>query len=117
MTDVVMETLLSRLARKLNLEEPEEELTALLEDELSDAEGELMLYLGVDLLDQGFWPKVVELAALFYRRDCVSHPDLKSRSYAEGQVSESETYLSDQDYQSAVQELFAGLSRYRRVTC
>ncbi|MCD8190555.1 MAG: hypothetical protein LUD78_10110 [Clostridiales bacterium] len=69
MTDEIMETLLVQLERKLGLDAPEDDEIALLEDELSDAEGELLLYLGVDELDSGMLCKAVELAALFYRRD------------------------------------------------
>ncbi|MCD7837833.1 MAG: hypothetical protein LUG65_02830, partial [Clostridiales bacterium] len=93
MTDEVMETLLVQLERKLGMDTPEDDEIALMEDELTDAEGELLLYLGVDELDSKMLGKVVELAALFYRRDVSEAEGRKSSAYTEGQVSQSDTYL------------------------
>lgn len=117
MTEEMLGVLLPRLERALHLEEPDEELTILLEDELCDAEGELLLYLGDSELKEVMMPKVVELAAVFYRRDCAEHAALRGVSYAEGQLSQSETYLTPEDYYSAVQEIVSSLARYRRVSC
>ena len=64
MTEVLLETLLERLQRKLSLPDPDSEELALLADELSDAEGKLLLYLDVDALEERFHGTVVELAAL-----------------------------------------------------
>ena len=117
MTEEMLSNLLPKLERALHLEEPDEEMTVLLEDELYDAEGELLLYLGVRELEEIMMPKVVELAAVFYRRDCAEHMDLRSVRFEEGQLSQSETYLSADDYRNAVQEIVSGLARYRSVSC
>ncbi|MCD8147094.1 MAG: hypothetical protein LUD84_07460 [Clostridiales bacterium] len=117
MTDEVMETLLEQLERKLGLDAPEDDEIALLEDELSDAEGELLLYLGIDELDSGMLHKAVELAALFYRRDVSEAEGRKSSAYSEGQVSQSDTYLGPEEYQEAVADILDSLARYRRVGC
>ena len=70
MTEVLLETLLERLQRKLSLPDPDSEELALLADELSDAEGKLLLYLDVDALEERFHGTVVELAALVTVRRC-----------------------------------------------
>ena len=54
MTEVLLETLLERLQRKLSLPDPDSEELALLADELSDAEGKILLYLAVQPLT--LWP-------------------------------------------------------------
>ena len=69
MTEVLLETLLERLQRKLSLTDPDSEELALLADELTDAEGKLLLYLDMDNLEERFHGKVVELAALYYQQD------------------------------------------------
>lgn len=111
-----METLLIRLQRKLGLDEPDEDTMLLLEDSLLDAEGELLLYLNREQLPDALNSKVVELAALFYQQDTVEiTPGVKSSSYSEGNVSQSETYQTAADYQAAIDSLLAGLARYRLV--
>lgn len=117
MTDDVMETLLEQLERKLGMDAPEDDEVALLEDELADAEAELLLYLSVDELDSGMLRKVVELAALFYRQDVSEAAGRRSSAYAEGQVSQSETYLGPEEYREAVADILDSLARYRRVGC
>lgn len=117
MTDEVMEQLLVRLERKLGLEEPEEDTVALLEDELWDAEGEILLYLDLQALEENLLNKVVELAAIFYRRDQSESGGVKSSSYSEGQVSQSDTYMGPEEYRAAVNEVLDSLARYRRVSC
>ena len=117
MTDEVMEQLLVQLKRKLGLEEPEEEVMLLLEDELWDAEGEILLYLDRQSLDSGMLGKVVELAAIFYQRDRMESAVIRSSSYSEGQISQSDTYMGPEEYQKAVAEVLGSLARYRRVSC
>lgn len=117
MTDERLGILLPRIQRALGLDDPDIDTLTLLEDELRDAEGELCLYLGVSELEEALLPKVTALAAVFYRRDRSLHGDVKSVSYTEGQLSQSETYLSAADYRSAVAEIEGELARYRRVTC
>lgn len=117
MTEELLGTLLPRLKRTLRLDVVDDETLELMEDELRDAEGEIMLYLGVKELPDAVFPKVVELAAIFYHRDCAEHPELKSVSYGEGQLSQSETYLNAREYRGMVEELVKTLARYRRVSC
>lgn len=114
-----MEQALTQLLRRLRMREPDEEEILLLTDEVLDAEGELLLYLGMDELEERFLPKVVELAALFYERDRheLERSGLKSESYAEGQISQSQTYLSLSEFRSGVAEVLESLARFRRVSC
>ena len=119
MTTQQLEILRQKLQRKLGLEEPEEEVTLLLCDELLDAESELMLYLGTDQLDEQFFPKAVELAALYFQRDKRELGDsgLKSASDSEGQVSQMESYLTPKELRSGAMAILESLARYRRVRC
>lgn len=119
MTEALMELAMARLIRKLGLEEPEEEVTLLLTDELLDAEGELLLYLGMDSLEEQFLSKAVELAALFYQRDKreLDKTALRSESYSEGQISQSQSYLTPAEFRSGMAEVLESVARYRRVSC
>ena len=89
----------------------------LLGDELLDAEGELLLYLGWEALDETLMGKAVELAALYYQQDRMMERGYRSRNYSEGQVSQSDSYLTPDQMRETAEELFRGLARYRRVTC
>ncbi|MCD8381404.1 MAG: hypothetical protein LUC30_00590 [Clostridiales bacterium] len=119
MTSEQMESSLERLERKLGLEEPEEDVVLLLEDELLDAEGELMLYLGVSSLEEQFLYKTVELAALYYQRDRweLESGGLRTSAYSEGQISQSEQYLSPAELRAGTAEILDSLARFRRVSC
>ena len=94
MTDVQLEQATERLQRKLNLTDPDGDTLALLGDELLDAEGELLLYLGWEALDETLMGKAVELAALYYQQDRMMERGYRSRNYSEGQVSQSDSYLT-----------------------
>ena len=119
MTGAQTEQALARLCRRLGMEDAEEDTLLLLEDELLDAETELLLYLGADSLEEQWLSKAVELAALYYQRDRreLEGGGLQSASYAEGQISQSERYLSPAEFRSGVAEILESLARYRRVTC
>lgn len=118
MTEVLLETLLERLQRKLSLPAPDSEELALLADELSDAEGKLLLYLDVDALEERFHGTVVELAALYYQQDKQSEDGgYASRSYTEGQVTQSDSYLTPSQLKQAEAEVLERIARYRRVSC
>ena len=117
MTDVQLEQATERLQRKLNLTDPDGDTLALLGDELLDAEGELLLYLGWEALDETLMGKAVELAALYYQHDRMMERGYRSRNYSEGQVSQSDSYLTPDQMRETAEELFRGLARYRRVTC
>jgi len=119
MTEAQMELAVTRLIRRLGLEEPEEEVILLLTDEVLDAEGELLLYLGMESLEERFLPKVVELAGLFYQRDAAELGEslLRAESYTEGQISQSRQYLSLSEYRAGLSEVLESLARYRRVSC
>lgn len=114
MTDEKLAILRFRLQRKLGLEELDEDVIELLEEELSDAEGELLLYLNRPELPPGMEGKAVELAALFYRQDVTENPGLKSASYSEGDVSQNETYMTTVEYRAAVDELLSSVAHWRR---
>jgi hypothetical protein len=117
MTDELLNRLYPRLQRKLgtsgldtSLEEEEQLIGA-----LDRAESELLLYLGVEKLEERFDQKLVELAALYYRRDTADQPDAKSVSVTEGALTQSVTYLSPEERQRQEQAIFASLARYRVV--
>ena len=52
MTDTLLEQAVERLQRKLNLTDPDSDTLALLNDELTDAEGSLLLYLGWESFEE-----------------------------------------------------------------
>lgn len=114
MDGAVLERLLSRLRRKLGLEDADDDTTLLLEDELTDAECELLLFLNRETLPPALEVKLVELAALYYRRDSQELHGLKSASYAEGDVSQSESYLTGAEYQEEVDALLSSVRHWRR---
>lgn len=119
MTEERQEALYDRLVRRLGLTEPDEDEALLLGDVLSDAEAELASYLGVDEVEERFDAKLLELAALFFRRDRqeLDSAGLRSVSYSEGQLSQSESYLTPRELRAGMQEILQELARYRRVTC
>lgn len=116
MTEDKLTTLILRLQRRLGLADTDMETDLLLTDELLDAEGELLLYLNREQLPAGMDGKVVELAALFYQQDTVeTAPGVKSTSYSEGSVSQSETYQTAEDNRLAADAVLASVARYRLV--
>lgn len=117
MTDAVLESCLERLQRRLGLEEADEDELLLLQDEVEDAEREVLTYLGCDTLESRFLTQVLALAALYYRKDMTDSGGQQSYSYSEGQVSESITYLTEAEYRSGVAEILDTLARYRVVSC
>jgi hypothetical protein len=117
MTQEVMEMLQEKLARKLRLAEPDEDVMTLLEDELLDAEAEILLELNVDKLEEELYSKAVELAAVYFRYDIAQEGAASEWSYAEGELKDSEKRFSPLEYQRTVREILDSLSRYRRVTC
>jgi hypothetical protein len=117
MTQELKEEMLQRLVRKLRLEESDEEELNLLEDELADAEAEILLELNMDELGEEFCGTLLELAALYYRQDLAQEGGSLSWSCAEGQVSESEKRISPSEFRSCEREILNSLRRYRRVGC
>ena len=117
MTDTLLEQAVERLQRKLNLTDPDSDTLALLNDELTDAEGSLLLYLGWESFEENLLGKVVALAALYYQQDRMMERGFRSRGYSEGQVSQTDNYLTPEQLQEASEDLLHSLARYRRVTC
>ena len=107
MTVEMLEAAKEKLIRKLSIAAPDSETEALLEDALEDAECALLLYLRWDEVTTALLPKVVELASLYYQRSIgrAASGALKSWSYSENQVSQSESYLDAADYAAAEQAL------------
>lgn len=118
MTAEQMEFASARLARKLG-QEAEGDAALRMSDALEDAEAEVLLYLGADSLEDGWLAKVVDLAALSYRRDqqATQAGGLKSQSVTEGSLSQSVTYEGAEDTQRRAAAILASLARYRRVRC
>ena len=117
MTETQHEKAYTKLLRKLELTEQDSEGVARLEDALEEAEETLLLYLRRDEVKDALIGKLVELAALYYRRDTagVTSGGVKSSAYTENEISQSETYLTTGDYATAEQDVLAGLARYREV--
>lgn len=117
MTDAQYEEAYAKLARKLKLKGQSPDDVDRLYDTLEEAEGALLLYLRWDEMKDVLLAKLVELAALYYRRDSagVTSGGVKSSSYTENEVSQSETYLTAGDYATAERDILAGLARYREV--
>jgi hypothetical protein len=102
-----------RLARRLKLDEADEDLLAMLEDALTDAEAELLLYLNRETLPEALYPKVQELAAVYARENLAENPTLRSSSYSEGDTSQSETYLTGADYQAQADDILESVAHWR----
>lgn len=117
MTELELDTLMARLARRLHLEEPEEEENLLMQEELESAEQAILLYLGEKTLENRLWGYVLELATLYYQRDAGEVTGVKSYSYSEGQVSERTERISEAEYRGGVADLLHELARYRRAPC
>ena len=116
MTEAQHEKAYAKLIRKLELTEQSGDDVARLDDALEEAEGALLLYLRWDEMKDVLLAKLVELAALYYRRDTAGVTSgVKSSSYTEDKISQSETYLTTGDYATAEQDILAGLARYREV--
>ena len=117
MTETQHEKAYAKLLRKLELTEQDSEGVARLEDALEEAEETLLLYLRRDEVKDALIGKLVELAALYYRRDTagVTSGGVKASAYTENEISQSETYLTTGDYATAEQDVLAGLARYREV--
>lgn len=116
MTDTQREMLLAQLARKLELDDPEEPRIS---DRLYEAEWELRAYLGyLDAeLPECFYSKLVELAALYDQRDSLEsqRPGVQAISATEDGLSQSVTYRSAGDWQTRADALLSSLARFRRV--
>lgn len=114
MTDELLESLQERLIRKLRLEDPDDDVLCLLEDSLTDAEAELLLYLNRETLPAAMTGKVLELAVIYTRQSMAENPGLRSTSYSEGDVSQSETYQSAEEYQAQADELLESVAHWRQ---
>lgn len=117
MTEERTGVLVERLVRKLGLEAPDDDTLNLLEDEIWDAEAEILLFLGVPELEQRMESKVVELAAVYYHTDQLELKEVESLSYTEGQMSQSERYRTPEDCRREMKNVLNSLARYRRVSC
>lgn len=112
--------LAEQLGRRLGLtnEERDQAQDALL-DAVDEAALDLSAYLGYlsDPLPETFYGKVIALGAVYYRRTQQENETdgLKSASYSEGDVSQSETYLTGEAYQQQAERLLSALARYRRI--
>ena len=101
------------LRRALSLGDEADE--ARLADALEAAEETILRYLNREKLPECARSLLVELAALKYLRG--TGADKKSASYAEGQLSQSESYYSPAEMQAGEAALLGTLAPYRRVRC
>ncbi|MCD8381544.1 MAG: phage head-tail connector protein [Clostridiales bacterium] len=120
MSDKITAALLADLAERLGTGEED----TLLVSCLSDAAAEVQLYLGwTDEEWAGSVPaaiqrKVVQLAALYYRRDSLEaeQPGVASTSVTEDKLSQSVSYRSADSYAAQESAILQSLARYRRVS-
>ena len=112
MTGERQELLYDRLLRRLGVTEPDVDTELLLLDMLTDAECAIASYLGVTEVEERFEPKLLELAALYFRRNSAADPDARSISVTEGGLSQRVEY-GDRDAQE--QAILRSLARYRVV--
>ncbi len=113
MTQERLEDMQERLARRLKLDDADDDLLVMLEDSLTDAEAELLLYLNRETLPEALYPKVQELAAVYARESLAENPTLRSASYSEGDTSQSETYLTGADYQAQADDILESVAHWR----
>ena len=114
MTDERLEALTERLTRRLKLDGPDDDALLVLEDALTDAEAELLLYLNRETLPEALYPKVQELAAVYARESLAENPTLRSSSYSEGDTSQSETYLTGAEYQAQADAVLESVAHWRQ---
>lgn len=119
--ELLRSSLRTRLALDLTgLEAAErEKLENWLWSVVRDAANEIMLELNVNELEERFFPKVVDLAAVRFlqAKSAEKTGFVSSWSFSEGQVSESEKYLTQADYDKQAQGILDSLKRYRQVRC
>ena len=114
MTQAELNTALPGLSRALGL--GDEADTARLADALCAAEESILRYLNREKLPDCAQSLLIELAALKYlRTDSIGAR--KSVSYAEGQLSQSESYYTPAELQEGEAALLRTLAPYRRVAC
>lgn len=102
-------TALPRLRRSLGVGMEEEER---LRDVLEAAEEEILLYLGEQQLPEYAVCLMVELAGLKYLQ---KNSTTKSQSYSEGQLSQSESYYTPEEFREGTEALLRSLARHRKV--
>lgn len=82
---------------------------------ITNAEADLCIHLRISApLGKEYTSKIVELAKIRVLKSKALSSNLKSKSYTEGSVSKSETYLTAEDFANQEKELFASLATHRR---
>lgn len=110
----LMELAMPRLRRSLGVAEGDEDA---LTDALAQAAERICRYLNrADVPACAEW-LLVELAAARYRHKDAAHGAVKSESCAEGQLSQSFSYLTPEEQEAAEQKLLETLAPYRQVAC
>lgn len=102
-------TALPRLRRSLGVGMEEEER---LRDVLEAAEEEILRYLGAQELPEYAVCLMVELAGLKYLQ---KNTGTKSQSYSEGQLSQSESYYTPEEFREGTEALLRSLAPHRKV--
>ena len=103
---------LPRLRRSLGLGAEADEALA---DELEGAQEEILRYLNRPELPDYAQSLLVELAGLRYLQS--RSGGRKGESYAEGQLSQSESYCTPGEFRAGADALLRTLAPYRRVGC
>lgn len=81
---------------------------------IEDAKADIALHTRRDELPSYFEGKVKKLAKIRILKVSAEADRVKSKSYSEGVVSKSETYLTAADYEKQETELFSSLNTHRR---
>ena len=81
---------------------------------IEEAESDIALYVRMDNLPSTFESKIKALAKIRILKSQAESDRIKSKTYSEGVVSKSETYLTAADYEKQEVELFSSLNARRR---
>lgn len=108
----VLNFALPRLRRSLGVGE---ECDGVLSDKLELAEEEILRYLNRTELPEYAHSLLIELAGLRYLQQ--QSAGKKASAYAEGQISQSDTFYSAAEFSDGVDALLRTLAPYRRIKC
>lgn len=114
--EMEQEHLLLKLEQKLGLNRPDEDTFNLMVNCMTSAREEMQLYLNCCKIPHSLSGKLVELAAIDFQQAQARsiQNGMKSATYSEGDVSQSVTYMTTQDTQTAKDSVLRSIAHYRR---
>ena len=81
---------------------------------IEEAKADIAFHIRYNELPSYFEGKVKQLAKIRIQKSFAEKDRIKSKSYSEGSVSKSETYLTSADYEQQETALFASINTSRR---